>query len=44
MSIPLSPDSIYRLLPAIYRIRDAEQGESLKALIAVIAELMAAVK
>ncbi len=29
---------LYELLPAIYRIRDAEQGEPLKALIAVIAE------
>src|SRR5512142_472725 len=29
---------MYGLLPAIYRIRDAEQGEPLKALLAVIAE------
>jgi hypothetical protein len=28
----------YELLPAIYRIKDAEQGEPLKALLAVIAE------
>jgi hypothetical protein len=29
---------LYELLPAIYRIRDAEQGEPLRALLAVIAE------
>lgn len=31
-------DRLYELLPAIYRIRDAEQGEPLKALLSVIAE------
>lgn len=31
-------DRLYELLPAIYRIRDAEQGESLKALLQVISE------
>jgi hypothetical protein len=31
-------DRLYALLPAIYRIRDAEQGLPLKALLAVIAE------
>ncbi len=31
-------DQLYRLLPAIYRIRDAERGEPLRALIAVLAE------
>jgi len=31
-------ETLYALLPAIYRIRDAEQGEPLKALLAVIAE------
>ncbi|MEC4748948.1 hypothetical protein [Methylomicrobium sp. Wu6] len=31
-------DRLYELLPAIYRIRDAEQGEPLKALLRVIAE------
>jgi hypothetical protein len=30
--------TLYELLPAIYRIRDAEQGEPLKALMKVIAE------
>jgi hypothetical protein len=29
---------LYELLPAIYRVRDAEHGEPLKALLAVIAE------
>jgi len=31
-------DRLYEFLPAIYRIRDAEQGEPLKALLRVIAE------
>jgi hypothetical protein len=31
-------DKLYDLLPAIYRIRDAEQGQPLKALLTVIAE------
>ena len=31
-------DRLYGLLPAIYRIRDYEQGEPLKALLAVLAE------
>ena len=31
-------EQLYRLLPALYRIRDAEQGEPLKALIEVIAD------
>ena len=31
-------DHLYELLPAVYRIRDAEQGEPLKALLSVIAE------
>ena len=31
-------DRLYELLPAVYRIRDAEQGEPLKALLRVIAE------
>ena len=29
---------LYELLPAIYRLRDAHQGEPLKQLLAVIAE------
>jgi len=31
-------DRLYNLLPAIYRIRDAEQGEPLRALLQVISE------
>lgn len=34
-------ERLYDLLPAIYRIRDAEQGEPLKALLSVIAEEVA---
>jgi hypothetical protein len=33
-----SPDRLYQLLPAIYRIRDHERGEPLRALLQVIAE------
>jgi hypothetical protein len=33
-----SPDRLYDLLPAIYRLRDAEQGYPLKALLRVITE------
>jgi hypothetical protein len=32
----LMPERLYRLLPALHRIRDAEQGEPLRALLAVI--------
>ncbi len=35
---------LYQLLPAIQRIRDAEQGEPLKALLAVMAEQIAVVE
>jgi hypothetical protein len=31
-------EKLYSLLPAVYRLRDAEQGEPLKALLSVIAE------
>lgn len=34
----MNNDRLYELLPAIYRIRDAEQGEPLKALLRVISE------
>jgi hypothetical protein len=34
----IDSEQLYNLLPAIYRIRDAERGEPLKALLAVIAE------
>ena len=32
----LMPERLYQLLPAIYRLRDAEQGEPLRALLGVI--------
>jgi hypothetical protein len=34
-------ETLYALLPAIYRVRDADAGESLKSLLAVIAEQVA---
>lgn len=34
----MNNDRLYELLPAIYRIRDAEQGEPLRALLQVISE------
>jgi len=34
----LKEDRLYELLPTVYRMRDAEQGEPLKALLRVIAE------
>jgi hypothetical protein len=36
--MPYSTEQLYRLLPAIYRIRDAERGYPLRGLIAVLAE------
>lgn len=33
-----TPERLYELLPAIYRIRDAEQGEPLRALLKVLSE------
>lgn len=36
--------TLYELLPAIYRIRDAEQGEPLRELLSVIAEQVAAIE
>jgi hypothetical protein len=36
----MSDDRLYKLLPAVYRIRDAEQGEPLRALLALISEEM----
>jgi hypothetical protein len=32
-----TPDELYRLLPAVYRVRDAEQGDVLRELIELIA-------
>ena len=37
-------DRLYALLPAVYRIRDAEQGEPLRELLSVIAEQVAVVE
>ncbi len=37
-------DRLYNLLPAVYRLRDAERGEPLRALLAVIAEQVAALE
>jgi hypothetical protein len=33
-----TPDRLYKLLPAIHRLRDLEQGEPLRLLLAIIAE------
>ncbi len=33
----ITPEALYRLLPAIHRLRDADEGEPLKALIGVLA-------
>jgi hypothetical protein len=38
MSITQSAEELYQLLPAFYRLRDAEEGEPLKALLKVIFE------
>ncbi|MFH2102465.1 MAG: hypothetical protein ABIJ39_03810 [Chloroflexota bacterium] len=37
-------DRLYQLLPAIYRIRDAEQGEPLRALLGIISDEFSAVE
>src|ERR1051326_1832390 len=34
----LTPERLYQLLPAIYRVRDAQLGEPLKALVALLAD------
>ena len=36
--------TLYELLPAIYRVRDAEQGEPVKALLTVIAEQLGVIE
>lgn len=40
----MDAETLYQLLPAIYRVRDAAAGEPLKALLSVLAEQMAAVE
>jgi hypothetical protein len=37
-------ERLYELLPAVYRIRDAEQGEPLKALVSVVANQLSMLK
>jgi len=37
-------NTLYELLPAIYRVRDAEQGEPVKALLTVIAEQLGVIE
>ncbi|WP_396957664.1 hypothetical protein [Nitrosomonas sp.] len=44
MSTVSTADRLYTLLPAIHRIRDAEQGYPLRELLSVIAEQMAAME
>ena len=43
MSEPVN-DRLYKLLPAIYRIRDADQGEPLRALLGVVEEEFLAIE
>src|SRR4051812_45740624 len=40
----LSPQQVYELLPAIYRLRDADLREPLKSLVTVLAEQAAIVE
>ncbi|MGZ8388746.1 MAG: hypothetical protein ACXWVE_11075 [Rhodoplanes sp.] len=40
----LTADRLYGLLPAIYRLRDADQGEPLRALLAALATEFAALE
>ena len=40
----LTADRLYELLPAVYRLRDAEQGEPLRALLAAFAQEFAALE
>jgi hypothetical protein len=42
--MPITPDQLYALMPAVYRLRDAERGEPLKALLTVLAEQAAIVE
>lgn len=37
-------DRLYNLLPVVYRLRDAEQGEPLRALLAIVSDELAAVE
>ena len=42
--MPITPDQLYALMPAVHRLRDVERGEPLKALLAVLAEQAALVE
>jgi hypothetical protein len=42
--IETAQDRIYRLLPAVYRLRDAEHGEALRALLAIVESELAAIE
>ncbi|MEO5658422.1 MAG: hypothetical protein ABIQ90_01315 [Polaromonas sp.] len=44
MTRSLGADRLYQLLPAVYRLRDADQGEPLRALIGVLAQEFAALE
>lgn len=43
-SAPAGPDRLYDLIPVVYRLRDAEQGWKLRALLRVIAEQVTAIE
>jgi len=40
----LDADTLYDLLPAVHRVRDAQQGEPLRALLGVIARELGALE
>lgn len=40
----ITRDHLYRLLPVIYRLRDAEQDEPLRALLAILSDELAAIE
>lgn len=44
MSPTLTPERLYALLPSLYRLRDAEHGEPLRALLAALAGELAALE
>ncbi|MEO6320198.1 MAG: hypothetical protein ABIR56_06015, partial [Polaromonas sp.] len=44
MTNSLGAERLYQLLPAVYRLRDAEQGEPLRALIGVLAQELEALE
>jgi hypothetical protein len=40
----LNAERLYRLLPAVYRIRDTQEGEPLRALVSLIAREIEAIE